>query len=297
MRTTIVDLKKLIDDSIYIIRWAKSNYKNPAVMWSTGKDSTTMLHLIKTAFLGKVPFPVIHLDTGCKFPEIYEFRDMIAKEWNLNLIVGTNEEALKKRMSPDKNGHFNCCTALKTEALKNLLKKHKFDALIMSIRRDEHYIRNMERYFSPRDKDGIWRFVRTKSEEEMKEGDAPFVSEQPLELFNLFQTDFGPNCSHVRVHPILHWTELDVWRYIKKNNIPFNPLYRSDYVKKKFGWKNKRFRSLGCQPCTVPVDSSAKIIDDIIEELKTTEVEERSGRSQDKEKEQVMRRLRTLGYM
>jgi len=274
MRTTIVDLKKLIDDSIYIIRWAKSNYKNPAVMWSTGKDSTTMLHLIKTAFLGKVPFPVIHLDTGCKFPEIYEFRDMIAKEWNLNLIVGTNEEALK-----------------------NLLKKHKFDALIMSIRRDEHYIRNMERYFSPRDKDGIWRFVRTKSEEEMKEGDAPFVSEQPLELFNLFQTDFGPNCSHVRVHPILHWTELDVWRYIKKNNIPFNPLYRSDYVKKKFGWKNKRFRSLGCQPCTVPVDSSAKIIDDIIEELKTTEVEERSGRSQDKEKEQVMRRLRTLGYM
>ncbi len=297
MRKTEVDLKKLIDDSIYIIRWAKANYRNPAVMWSTGKDSTTMLHLIKTAFFGKIPFPVIHLDTGCKLPEIYEFRDKLAKKWKFKLIIGKNEKALKKGVSPDIDGHFNCCTALKTEALKLVLKKYKFDALIMSIRRDEHYIRNMERYFSPRDKDGIWRFVREKTEEELKEGDAPFVSEQPIELFNLFQTDFGPNCSHVRVHPILHWTELDIWRYMKKNKIPFNPLYCADYVKKNFGWKNKRFRSLGCEPCTVPIDSSASTIDDILEELKTTDIEERSGRSQDKEKEQVMRRLRSLGYM
>ncbi len=165
----------------------------------------------------------------------------------------------------------------------------------MSIRRDEHEMRNIERYFSPRDKEFKWHFVRPKTKEELKEGDAPFVSEQPIELFGLFQSDFGSNCSHVRVHPILHWTELDVWRFIKRENIPVNPLYFADYVEKAYGWKNKRFRSLGCQPCTSPIDSKASTIDEIIEELKTTDIEERSGRSQDKE--QIMRRLRSLGYM
>ena len=175
--------------------------------------------------------------------------------------------------------------------VKDVLKKHKFDALIMSIRRDEHYMRNLERYYSPRDKKFKWHLVRPKTKSELKEGDAPFVSEQQVEFagWNLFQTDFGKNCHHVRVHPILHWNELDIWEYIKEKKLPINPLYYS-----KNGY---RYRSLGCMPCTVPIKSNAKTIDDIIEELKTTTIEERAGRSQDKEKEQMMRRLRAMGYM
>lgn len=281
-------MKELIGKSLFIIREAKSQFKNPAVLWSTGKDSTAMLALIKEAFFGKVPFPVVHLDTGYKFPEIYKFRNRLAKEWELNLIIGKRDNT---NFHPEKTGHFECCTELKTNTLKDVLKKHKFDALIMSIRRDEHYIRNLERFYSPRDKQFKWHLLRPKTKEEMKEGDAPFVSEQQVEFagWNLFQSDFGSNCDHVRVHPILHWTELDVWKFIKEKNLPISPLYIS-----KNGY---RYRSLGCMPCTVPIKSDAKTIDEIIEELKTTTIEERSGRSQDKEKEQVMRRLRSLGYM
>lgn len=291
-----INLKELEGKSIFIIREAKAQFKNPAVLWSTGKDSTVMLSLIKKAFYGTVPMPVVHLDTGYKFPEIYEFRDRIAKEWNLNLIVGKKNNA---NFHPDKCGHLNCCTELKTNALKDILKKHKFDALIMSIRRDEHHIRNLERYYSPRDKKLRWHLIRKKTKEELKDGDAPFVSEQQVEFagWNLFQNDFGPDCDHVRVHPILHWRELDVWLYVKQENIPINPLYCADYVKRKYEWENRRFRSLGCECCTSAVQSNASSIDEIIEELKTTDVEERSGRSQDKEKEQVMRRLRAMGYM
>jgi len=289
-------MKDLIEKSIFIIREAKANFKKPAVLWSTGKDSTVMLALIKEAFYGNVPFPVIHLDTGYKFPEIYEFRDRIAKEWNLNLIIGNRDNT---NFHPEKTGHFECCTELKTNALKDVLKKHKFDALIMSIRRDEHYMRNLERYCSPRDKKFKWHFVRPKTLKELRDGDAPFVSEQQVEFagWNLFQTDFGSECDHVRVHPILHWTELDVWKYVREKDLPMNPLYFANYVKKKYGWENRRFRSLGCKCCTSPIESNANTIDEIIKELKTTTIEERSGRSQDKEKEQIMRRLRAMGYM
>jgi sulfate adenylyltransferase subunit 2 len=147
----------------------------------------------------------------------------------------------------------------------------------------------MERFFSPRDKEFNWHFIRPKTKEELKEGDAPFVSLQDTEMsgWGLFESDFGPDCSHVRIHPILSWSELDVWRYIKKENIPINPLY---YAK-----GNKRYRSLGCIPCTDPIDSNASTIEEIVEELKNTTERERAGRSQDKE--QIMRRLRSMGYM
>ncbi|MBU1067020.1 sulfate adenylyltransferase subunit CysD [Patescibacteria group bacterium] len=274
----------MIDKTIYILREVKARFKNPAVLWSTGKDSTTMLHLIKSAFFGEVPFPVVHIDTGYKFPEIYEFRDRISKDWDLDLIIAKRDNA---DFHPDKVGHFNCCSELKTMALIDILKKHKFDALIMSIRRDEHYMRNLERYFSPRDEKFNWHFVRRKTKNEMSQGDAPFVAQQQPELWDLFQTEFGEDCNHVRVHPILHWSELDVWKYIKDNNIPFNPLYLS-----KDGF---RYRSLGCMPCTKPVKSSASNIYDIIKEIETSQESERSGRSQDKEG--VLRKLRALGYM
>jgi sulfate adenylyltransferase subunit 2 len=299
MRRSEIDLNELEQKSIFILREACAQFKRPAVLWSTGKDSTTMLWLCKKAFFGKIPFPVIHIDTSYKFPEIYEFRDRISKEWNLKLIIAKNEEALKKGISPETTSRFNCCTALKTEALKQVIRKYKFDALILSIRRDEHVMRNIERYFSPRDKEFKWHIIRPKTPEEMKEGDAPFVSLQPVELvgWNLFWSDFGPNVDHVRVHPMLHWREIDVWRYIKREKLPVNPLYFANYVEKKYELKNKRYRSLGCKCCTTPVESSASTIDEIIEELEITEVEERVGRAQDKEDEEMMRKLRSLGYM
>jgi sulfate adenylyltransferase subunit 2 len=276
-------MRELVSKSEYILREVRSRFRNPAVLWSTGKDSTCMLSLIRNLF-GEVPFPVVHLDTGRKFPDIYEFRDKLSKEWGLNPIVARNEEALG-RVSPE--NHMECCNALKTETLKQVLRKHGFDALIMSIRRDEHYMRNLERFFSPRDEEFRWHIVRPKEPGEV--GDAPFESLQNPELWDLYQTDFGEDCSHVRVHPILHWTELDIWRYTKENNLPVNPLY--------FSRDGKRFRSLGCMPCTTPIQSSASNIDEIISELETTRIPERSGRAQDKEREETMRKLRSLGYM
>ena len=280
-------MKELVSKSEYILRHTMSEFKKPAVMWSTGKDSTTMLSLIRDMFRGKVPIPVIHLDTEKKFPEIYRYRDKLAEEWDLDLIVGKNTKALKKGMDPKRYGHFACCNALKTDALKSVLKEHKFDALIMSIRRDEHYMRSIERHFSPRDKKFRWHIVKPKKTEET--GDAPFESLQQTELWDLYQTDFGKECSHVRVHPILHWTETDVWNYIKEKKIPVNELYLSK--------KGKRYRSLGCVGCTTPIKSDASSIEDVIDEIKNTKKPEREGRSQDKEKEESMRKLRSLGYM
>ncbi len=217
-----------------------------------------------------MPFPVVHIDTGYKFPEIYEFRDRIAKEWGLNLIIAKNEDAIAKGMSPEK-GKLACCTQLKTEALKRLIKKEGFDALILAIRRDEHGIRAKERYFSPRDKEFRWHY-----------------KDQPAEMWDLYVKP-SEDFSHMRVHPILDWTELDVWEYVKREKLPVNPLY--------FAKDGMRYRSLGCMPCTVPIPSNASTIDEIIDELKTTDIPERSGRAQDKERAYMMQKLRSLGYM
>ena len=248
----------------------KAQFKNIACLWSTGKDSTAVVWLCKKAFMGKIPFPIIHIDTGYKFPEIYTFRDKIAEEWGFNLVVAKNEEALKNGMNP-KTGRLDCCTLLKTEALKTLLRQEKYDALILAIRRDEHGIRAKERYYSPRDEEFRWNYT-----------------DQPAELWDLYVKP-SEDFSHMRVHPILHWTELDVWLYVQQEKLPINPLY---YAK-----DGKRYRSLGCMPCTVPIDSNASTIDEIVEELKTSKTPERAGRAQDKEKAYMMQKLRSLGYM
>jgi len=258
------NLKELEEKSIYILREANARFKNIAVLWSMGKDSTTVLYLIRKTFLGKVPFPVIHIDNGIDFPESYKFRDELAKKWHLNLIVA------KSKIKPEISG-FSCCGANKTESLKKVLKEHKFDALIVSIRRDEHGVRAKERIFSPRDKNFKWNY-----------------RDQPAELWDDYSSKLD-NEGHVRIHPLLDWNEIDIWNYIKKEHIPVNQLY--------FSRNGFRYRSLGCTHCTVPLKSNAKNVDDIIKELKTTTVEERSGREQDKEKEYVMQKLRALGYM
>ncbi len=258
------NLNELEEKGIYIIREANAKLKNIAVLWSMGKDSTTVLYLIRKAFFNKIPFPVIHIDNGIDFPETYKFRDEIAQKWDLNLIVAKSE--IKKEISG-----FSCCGANKTVELKNILKKYKFDGLIVSIRRDEHGIRAKERYMSERDKDFKWDYKN-----------------QNVEIWNNYVTKTKKE-GHIRIHPILDWNEIDVWSYIKKNKIPINPLY--------FAKDGRRFRSLGCTHCTTSVKSDAKTIDDIIKELKTTKIEERSGRQQDKEKEYIMEKLRSLGYM
>lgn len=263
-------LQDLERKAITIIREAKAQFKNPAVLWSTGKDSTAAVWLCKKAFFGQLPFPVIHIDTSYKFPEIYEFRDKVAKEWNLNLVVSRNEEAIKNKMSP-KKGALDCCTALKTEALKDIIKEREFDALIMAIRRDEHGIRAKERQFSPRDDDFHWNYT-----------------DQAAELWDLYVKP-SEDFSHMRIHPILNWTEFNVWEYMKQEKLPVNPLY---YAK-----DGKRYRSLGCMPCTVPIESTASNIDEIVEEIRTSVTPERAGRSQDKEKAYMMQKLRSLGYM
>jgi sulfate adenylyltransferase subunit 2 len=265
-----MDLKDLENRSIYMIREAYAEFRRPAVLWSTGKDSTAALWLCRKAFFGRIPFPVIHIDTGYKFKQMYAFRDRLAEKWGLDLIVAQNEEALKQGLGP-KDGKFECCTRLKTEALKNCLEEHGFDALILAIRRDEHGIRAKERYFSPRDETFKWDF-----------------REQPLEMWDQFQGLVGEG-NHMRVHPILHWRELDVWEYVVKEGIPINPMY--------FAKDGKRYRSLGCEPCTSPIDSDAATVDEIVEELRVTKIAERSGRAQDKEQAFTMQKLRTLGYM
>jgi len=258
------NLKELEDKSIYIMREAQIKFKNIAALWSMGKDSTTMLAIARKAFMGRVPFPVIHIDNGIDFPETYKFREELAKKWKLDLIVAKSE------IKPEISG-FSCCGANKTVALKKLMKERGFDALIVSIRRDEHSIRAKERYMSPRNKNFKWNYKN-----------------QPAELWDDYSSKID-NGGHVRIHPLLDWNEIDIWNYIKKNNVPVNPLY--------FSRNGYRYRSLGCTHCTVPIKSNAKNLDDIINELKTTKVEERSGREQDKEREYVMQRLRSLGYM
>jgi sulfate adenylyltransferase subunit 2 len=258
------NIKQLEERSIYILREANMKFKNVAALWSMGKDSTTMLALARKAFLGKIPFPVIHIDNGIDFPETYTFREQLAKKWKLNLIVANSE------IKPDSIGSA-CCGRNKPDTLKKVMKENGFDALIVSIRRDEHGIRSKERYMSPRDEKFRWNY-----------------KDQPAELWDDYASKLDEG-GHVRVHPLLDWSEIDIWSYIKQEKIPVNPLY--------FSRNGFRYRSLGCLHCTVPVKSNAKSVDDIVKELETTKIEERSGRSMDKEAEYTMQRLRSLGYM
>ena len=263
-------LSKLENQSIYIIREAYSQFRKVAALWSIGKDSSALIWLIRKAFFGKIPFSILHLDTGYKFKEIYKFRDKYAKRWNLNLIVSKNQEAIDRGVSPDK-GKLKCCNELKTNALKQAINKHKFRALYLGIRRDEHGIRAKERTFSVRDEDFEWDYKN-----------------QPPELWDQYKTK-AKDEEHLRIHPLLGWREVDIWEYIKRENIPVVDLY--------FAKNGKRYRSIGCETCCNPITSDADTIDKIIKELRTTKVSERSGRAQDKEDAYTMQKLRSLGYM
>lgn len=262
------DLDELETRAIAIIRDAYRLFAPCCVLWSMGKDSTALLWLMRKAFLGEVPMPVVLLDTGMELPEVYAFRDRIAREWQLDAQVEIcpPEEACDPSLPPQTRA-----AARKTEGLAALLARQGYRAVFVGIRRDEQATRAKERVVSPRSLDGGWN-----------------VREQPPEFWGYSVSEI-PHGGHVRVHPLLAWTEIDVWRYIKRENIPIVPLYLAR--------NGQRYRSLGEKNITTPIASNAATIDEIIEELATTSEPERAGRTMDHESEASFERLRTGGYM
>ncbi|OQW48186.1 MAG: sulfate adenylyltransferase [Proteobacteria bacterium SG_bin7] len=290
-------LDELESKGIFILREAHANFRDLGMLWSIGKDSTVLLWLARKAFFDKIPFPLIHIDTDYKIPEMIAYRDQLALTWKLDLIVGKNVEALQKKQTYA-DGYIDrvsCCRSLKTQALQQtidgsgpqyrlnlqtekfdeLKEKRHFSGLILGIRADEEGSRSKERYFSPRDTNNHWQII-----------------EQPPEFWNQFNTDIAPN-SHVRIHPLLDWTEVNIWEYIYRERIPTVSLYYDQ-------GKGSRYRSLGCYPCTFPVTSKAKSPEEIIFELKSgkfSKVAERAGRAQDREDGGGLETLRKEGYM
>lgn len=291
------NLDRLENKSVHILREAYSEFKNLCMLWSIGKDSTVLLWLARKAFFGHVPIPLIHVDTSFKIAQMIEHRDRLAMDWKLDMIYGHNAEVLLNQETfPDgKATRIQCCNYLKTEALVNTIngtwKRYRlnhqtgkydidkntepYTGVIVGVRADEEGSRSKERYFSPRNVHSKWD-----------------VGDQPPEFWDQYKTDFAPN-THVRIHPLLDWTELDIWEYIHREGIPVVPLYFDQGT-------GTRYRSLGCAPCTKPVESTAKSVKEIIDELKTgkfANIAERSGREQDKEDGGGLESLRKEGYM
>jgi sulfate adenylyltransferase subunit 2 len=283
-------LDDLEDQSVYILREAYKHFKSLCMLWSIGKDSTVMLWLTRKAFFGHVPFPLVHIDTNYKIPSMITYRDQLARDWKLEMVVGQNTAALADGMNHTK-GRLTCCRALKTDALRHTLdgswprqrmgpdgiyreelNGEPFTGVIVGARADEEGSRSKERYFSPRDKNADWA-----------------VADQPPELWNQFKTDFAPG-THVRIHPLLDWTEINIWEYIERENIPIIDLYFDQ-------GSGTRYRSLGCEPCTGSIQSSCTSPSEIITELRRTTVPERAGRAQDQEDAYAMEKLRREGYM
>ena len=266
-------LDSLENQSVYILREAHRKFKRLAMLWSIGKDSSVLLWLARKAFFGHVPMPCVHVDTSYKIPEMIQFRDQKVREWNIDMVVGQNKAALAagKTFPNGALTRVECCGLLKKDALQQVIEEKDYQAVIVGIRRDEEGTRAKERYFSPRDRNFEWNF-----------------KDQPPELWDQFKTDFDPG-THIRIHPLLHWTEMNVWEYIEREKIPLVDLY---FAKDGF-----RYRSLGCAPCTKPVPSQATTVAEIIEELRETKVSERSTRAQDQESEDAFERLRASGYM
>ena len=295
----LTHLRLLEAESIHIFREVASEFENPVMLYSIGKDSSVMLRLAQKAFHpGPIPFPLLHVDTGYKFREMLEFRDALARELGLNLIVWRNEAALQDGANPVRLGTQRCCGLLKTTALLDALREHGFDAAFGGARRDEEKSRAKERIFSFRDRAGQWD-----------------PKNQRPELWNLYNGRIGPGES-IRVFPLSNWTELDIWHYILLEKIPIVPLYfakerrmivRGDslipteqsFVKSLPGeeqWVRSRLRSLGCSPCTGAIRSDAETIPDIIAELVSFRSSERANRAIDHDQEGSMEIKKREGY-
>ena len=290
-------LSRLESTGVHIFREAYASFRKMCMLWSVGKDSTVLLWLARKAFGGHVPFPLIHIDTTYKIPEMIEYRDRLTREWKLDLRYAVNEEALAAKQSFPHGtvDRLRCCYLLKTKPLADMLAgkgiRYRFDhqadcyvrdegnelfeGVIVGVRADEEGSRSKERYFSPRGENNFWD-----------------IGAQPPEFWNQFNTDFPPG-THVRIHPLLDWTELNIWEYIERERIPTVGLYYDQ-------GQGKRYRSLGCANCTNPIVSAARNPREIIAELaegKLARVAERAGRAQDSDGGGGLEVLRREGYM
>ena len=293
-------LKALEAESIHIIREVAAEFDNPVMLYSIGKDSTVMLHLARKAFApGKPPFPLMHVNTTWKFKEMIEFRDRMAKEAGMELISHTNQEGVAANINPFDHGSSKYTDIMKTQALKQALNMHGFDAAFGGARRDEEKSRAKERVYSFRDKNHRWD---------------PKV--QRPELWNLYNGRINKGES-IRVFPLSNWTELDIWQYLYLEPIEIVPLYLSAPrpVVERDGMlimvdderlplregevpmiKNVRFRTLGCYPLTGAVESDAATLPEIIQEMLVTRTSERSGRAIDHDESGSMEKKKREGY-
>ncbi|WP_220375756.1 sulfate adenylyltransferase subunit CysD [Paraperlucidibaca baekdonensis] len=293
-------LKALEAESIHIIREVAAEFDNPVMLYSIGKDSTVMLHLARKAFApGKPPFPLLHVNTTWKFKEMIEFRNRMAAEAGMELISHTNQEGVAANINPFDHGSSKYTDIMKTQALKQALSAHGFDAAFGGARRDEEKSRAKERVYSFRDKNHRWD---------------PKV--QRPELWNLYNGRINKGES-IRVFPLSNWTELDIWQYLYLEQIEIVPLYLSAPrpVVERDGMlvmvdderlplregevpmiKNVRFRTLGCYPLTGAVESNAATLPEIIQEMLVTRTSERSGRAIDHDESGSMEKKKREGY-
>ena len=294
----LTHLKQLEAESIHIMREVAAEFENPVMLYSIGKDSAVMLHLAMKAFYpGKPPFPLMHIDTTWKFQEMVRFRDQRAKDLGLDLIVHTNQEGKEAGINPFDHPRYT--DIMKTDALKQALSKHGFDAAFGGARRDEEKSRAKERVYSFRDKKHRWD-----------------PKNQRPELWNIYNSKVDRGES-IRVFPLSNWTELDIWQYIYQEQIEMVPLYFSAPrpVVERDGslimvddermpleegevpqMKNVRFRTLGCYPLTGAIESEAKTLPEIIQEMLLTTTSERQGRVIDNDSAGSMEKKKMEGY-
>jgi sulfate adenylyltransferase subunit 2 len=295
----LTHLKQLEAESIHIIREVAAEFSNPVMLYSIGKDSAVMLHLAMKAFYpGRLPFPLLHVDTTWKFREMIKFRDEHINKLGLDLIVHINQEGVNAGIGPFSHGSEKHTDVMKTQALRQALDQHKFDAAFGGGRRDEEKSRAKERVFSFRDKNHRWD-----------------PKNQRPELWNIYNCKVNKGES-IRVFPLSNWTELDIWQYIYLNNIEIVPLYfasmrpvvhmdgvdimvdddRMPTAGKEIRHKMVRFRTLGCYPLTGAVESNATTLPEIIQEMLLTTSSERQGRLIDSDQAGSMEEKKRKGY-
>ena len=300
MLEKLTHLKQLEAESIHIIREVAAEFDNPVMLYSIGKDSAVMLHLARKAFYpGRLPFPVLHVDTGWKFQAMYEFREKMVKEMDLDLLVHMNPEGVEQGINPFTHGSAVHTDVMKTQGLKQALDKYGFDAAFGGARRDEEKSRAKERVYSFRDKHHRWD-----------------PKNQRPELWNVYNGKVHKGES-IRVFPLSNWTELDIWQYIYLDSIPIVPLYFAGErpVVERNGslimvddertplepgetpmMKQVRFRTLGCYPLTGAVESTAASLPEIIQEMLLTRTSERQGRMIDHDQAGSMEEKKRQGY-
>ncbi|MHA7881056.1 MAG: sulfate adenylyltransferase subunit CysD [Saccharospirillum sp.] len=297
---TFTHLKQLEAESIHIIREVAAEFDNPVMLYSIGKDSAVMLHLARKAFFpGKLPFKLMHIDTGWKFREMYEFRDRMVQDYDLELIVHQNAEGVRQGINPFDHGSAKHTDIMKTQALKQALDLHQFDAAFGGARRDEEKSRAKERVYSFRDRSHRWD-----------------PKNQRPELWNIYNGKINRGES-IRVFPLSNWTELDIWQYIHLESIPIVPLYFAAerpvverdgllinvndermvlHPGERIEQRRVRFRTLGCYPLTGAVESNATTLPDIIQEMLLATTSERQGRAIDHDTAGSMEKKKQEGY-